>query len=136
MNGVAPLSFTRELLEEHGQKMTIEEELDIKWAAFALFSGGTDTVSSTVYAFYLAMTLHPEIQRRAQAELDRVLGGRRLPNLHDRQAGALPYIDSLVKELTRWAPVLPAGIPHVLRQEDEYRGWRIPKGSYVIANLW
>ncbi|KZS91063.1 cytochrome P450, partial [Sistotremastrum niveocremeum HHB9708] len=136
MNGVAPLSFTRELLEEYGQKMTIEQELDIKWAAFALFSGGTDTVSSTVYAFYLAMTLHPEIQRRAQAELDRVLGGRRLPNLHDRQAGALPYIDALVKELTRWAPVLPAGIPHVLRQEDEYRGWRIPKGTYVIANLW
>ena len=49
--------------------------------------------------FFLAMTLYPEVQRRAQAEIDGVVGSRRLPNLDDREK--LPFIDCIVKELLR-----------------------------------
>lgn len=54
------------------------------------------------------MVLHPEILKRAQDEVDAVVGRLRLPNLNDRQN--LPYIDAIVKEVLRWRPVAPLGV--------------------------
>ena len=48
---------------------------------------------------FLAMTLYPEVQKRAQAEIDTVVGPNRLPDFHDRPS--LPYINAIVKELSR-----------------------------------
>ena len=96
----------------------------MKWSAAAVYGGGADTVSEAIFfvfeiypdlaqtvsancSFYLAMTLYPEIQRRAQEELDRVIGTERLPTFSDRKN--LPYIDALVKEAIRWHPVAPLG---------------------------
>ncbi|KZS91083.1 cytochrome P450 [Sistotremastrum niveocremeum HHB9708] len=136
MQGTAPLSFVRDLLEERGPEMTPADESLIQWAAVGVYTGGADTTVSAIYSFFLAMTSHPEIQKRAQSELDHVLCNERLPTLQDRQNGLFPYIDALAKEIVRWAPVVPAGLPHALREEDEYRGWRIPKGSQIYANIW
>ena len=62
---------------------------------------------STLYAFFLAMTLYPEIQKKAQAELDAVVGQDRLPESEDRDS--LPYINAICLELLRWLPVGPLG---------------------------
>ena len=62
-------------------------------------------LTSSTLGFLLAMGLFPAVQQRAQAELDRVLGGARLPALADRPA--LPYISALILELYRWAPIAP-----------------------------
>ena len=51
------------------------------------------------------MMNHPEVQRKAQAELDTVLGGR-LPTCDDR-GPSLPYINALVEEVLRWSAVVP-----------------------------
>ena len=80
------------------------------------------------------MVLHPDEQKKAQAELDRVVGTDRLPEFSDEDS--LPYICALIKELLRWRSVVPLGIPHRSVEEDQYRGYRIPKGSIVIANIW
>lgn len=53
------------------------------------------------------MTLQPEVQKRAQAEIDSVVGLGRLPSFGDRQN--LPYVEALVKEVLRWNPVGPLG---------------------------
>ena len=53
------------------------------------------------------MTLHPEVMRRAQAEIDAVIGRDRLPTFDD--ADRLPYIDALMCEVLRWRPVTPLG---------------------------
>lgn len=45
------------------------------------------------------MTLHPEFARRAQREIDSVLGTTRLPTLEDRDD--LPYVDCIVQEVFR-----------------------------------
>ena len=50
-------------------------------------------------AFILNMILHPEVQRKAQEEIDFVTGGARLPNLGDR--ASLPYLDAVIKEVYR-----------------------------------
>lgn len=68
---------------------------------------GTDTVAETLRLFIFMMTLHPEVARRAQRELDKVVGNERLPNMDDRPS--LPYIDNIIKELMRIAPIGPVG---------------------------
>ena len=55
---------------------------------------------SALHSFFLAMMLNPEIQAKAQAELDRVVGRDRLPSLADRQT--LPYITAIYREGIRY----------------------------------
>ena len=65
----------------------------------------TDILRKTVSAlgsFFLAMLLYPEIQRKAQAEVDRVVGRDRLPEFSDEPS--LPYITALVKEVLWFVP--------------------------------
>ncbi|CAE7075300.1 unnamed protein product [Rhizoctonia solani] len=80
------------------------------------------------------MIFHPEAQTRAQEEIDRVIPKGRLPVMGDREL--LPYTNLLIKEVLRWRPVVPTGIPHACFQDDIYRGYSIPKGAMVIANIW
>ena len=54
------------------------------------------------------MVPHPEVQRKAQQEIDRVVGTNRLPNLDDREH--LPYLVAVHKEVLRWHTVGPMGI--------------------------
>ena len=80
------------------------------------------------------MTKHPDIQRKAQAELDAVVGPRRLPHFADR--ASLPYVNALVKECFRWQCVVPLGVPHRVSEDEEYNGHLIPKGSILVPNQW
>lgn len=80
------------------------------------------------------MTLYPEVQRKAQEEIDRVVGTGRLPNFEDREN--LPYVDAVVKEALRWHPVTPIGLPHVATEDDIYNGYFIPKGAMSLAVIW
>ena len=67
----------------------------------------TGQTVSALGSFFLAMVLNPEIQRRAQAEIDRVLDNERLPTFAD--FSSLPYMDAIVMESLRWNPVVPLG---------------------------
>ena len=77
--------------------------------------------------FILAMTLHPEVQKKAQEELDSVIGHDRLPTFEDQPE--LPYIQAIVNETVRFHPVAPLGAAHMSRSEDFYAGYRIPAGK-------
>lgn len=87
-----------------------------------------------MHAFFLAMVQFPEAQKKAQRELDTVIGPDRLPEFADRDA--LPYVRALVKELMRWHSVAPTAIAHRTVDEDEYKGFRIPAGSIIVPNSW
>jgi len=82
----------------------------------------------------LAMIAHPEIQMRAQAELDTVVGRSRTPTFSD--APGLPFIQAMVKEVLRWRPVLALALPHTSTEDDWYDGMFIPKGTLCLTNLW
>ncbi len=58
-------------------------------------------------SFFLAMTLYPDVRKKAQAELDAVVGPHRLPTFADWEN--LPYLDAVRKEVLRWATVTPFG---------------------------
>ncbi|KAI0278794.1 cytochrome P450 [Russula aff. rugulosa BPL654] len=87
-----------------------------------------------MHSLFLVLVLFPQVQRRAQAELDAVIGRDRLPTFDDRPR--LPYIEALCKELIRWNMVTPTGLPHRSGRDDVYRGFFIPKGSIMVANAW
>ncbi|EGN99071.1 hypothetical protein SERLA73DRAFT_181862 [Serpula lacrymans var. lacrymans S7.3] len=130
--GVAPSSFVSNLLEE--SNLTAHEEHVIKWSAASLYSGGADTTVSAIYSFFLAMILYPEVQKKAQAEIDAVVGSNRLPTLADR--AFLPYVEALAKEVVRWHVVAPLTFQHVAMEDGIHNGYLIPKGSCVLANIW
>ena len=105
------------------------------------------------------MVLYPEVQRKAQAEIDAVVGKDRLPDFGDRPL--LPYVTAVLEEALRWHPVVPLGtrhksrlppasasltlhlyfprhiaIPHRLTTDDWYERWFLPAGTLVIGNSW
>jgi cytochrome P450 len=80
------------------------------------------------------MIAFPEVQRRAQAELDAVIGRERFPTFAD--APHLPYLHAIIKETLRWRPPGPFGIPHAASEDDWYEGMFIPKGASCMANIW
>lgn len=105
----------------------------------------------------LAMVLYPDVQKRAQAEIDRVVGSSRLPDFGDEDS--LPYLTAITKEILRWSALVPFGecslplyyisssyvifnlprliaIPHTATAPDVYRGYYIPKGAVVLPNTW
>lgn len=58
-------------------------------------------------SFMLIMILFPEVQKKAQAELDLVVRDSRLPVFDDRDS--LPYLQAVYRETFRWYPTLPLG---------------------------
>ncbi|KAH7335607.1 cytochrome P450 [Rhizoctonia solani] len=123
-----------------------DDDDHIQWAAASLYAGGADTTVSAVETFFLAMALYPDIQRRAQEEIDRactVYGDgntRRLPTIDDRQV--LPFTWAIYQECLRWGVITPCQY-HVSRDEDvydlgqgAYNQVRIPKGTLVVVNAW
>jgi cytochrome P450 len=110
------------------------EETLAKHVAFVAYAAGSDTTVSSMQAIFLAMALYPEVQKKAQAEIDAVVGPDRLPGFQDRPS--LPYINAIVKEVLRWHVILPLAIPHAATNDDEYNGYYIPKGTILIGNAW
>ncbi|KAI1437328.1 cytochrome protein [Xylaria sp. CBS 124048] len=127
-------SYVNRLYREKGDELTHEDHELIKWSAFSLYGGGADTTVSTISAFLLAMTLYPDVQRKAREEIDRVIGSGRLPKYSDKEH--LPYVGAVVSEAWRWHTVAPIVAPHMAEAADTINGYYIPKGALVIANLW
>ncbi|KAJ7894417.1 cytochrome P450 [Mycena olivaceomarginata] len=137
--GDATPSFTSRSLrtvDESNKDVNVKATLEevVKATAANVYSAGSDTTASVLETFVLGMLANPEAQKRAQAEIDSVVGHGNLPDFVDQPA--LPYVSAIVKETLRWKNVTPIAIPHYIAVEDEYQGYRIPADSIVIANVW
>jgi hypothetical protein len=119
-NGTASPSFVSNLLTDLESKENVGEEIEmIKDAAGIVYAAGAESASSnslkfslggpksdmtvqtvsTLTSFILVMLLYPEVQMKAQKELDAVVGRDRLPEFSDRPS--LPYINAILKEVIR-----------------------------------
>ncbi|KAI0278758.1 cytochrome P450 [Russula aff. rugulosa BPL654] len=137
LNGTAQPSLALENLQETEKLKEPERKKTegmIAGALGSMYLGGTDTTASTVMVFIVAALLHPEIQKVAQEELDAVTMRERLPTFEDRPR--LPFVDAICKEVIRWRPITPLGIPHANTRDDVYEGFFIPKGAMVVMNTW
>ncbi|KAG8948181.1 hypothetical protein FRC04_009980 [Tulasnella sp. 424] len=110
------------------------DELALARIGLSYFLGGVETTQSALESFIYAMTLFPSAQKKAQDEIDRVVGSGRFPTFEDQSD--LPFLHALVLEILRWHPVGPSGVPHISSQDDTYGGYFIPQGTSIIVNVW
>ncbi|KAJ6508728.1 cytochrome P450 [Mycena sanguinolenta] len=132
-DGVDSKSVVAKLLEA-SQARGRDDEAAIQEVAAVAYGAGADTTVSALASFFLAMATHPDVQKRAQIEIDTVVGTHRLPGFEDRSS--LPYVEAVYREVLRWRPVLPLGVAHASSADDIYNGYFIPKGATVISNIW
>ncbi|KAL1744516.1 cytochrome P450 [Schizophyllum fasciatum] len=129
-------SFVSLLLEKSRSKGEDNLEEIIRNTAALTYIGAMDTTVATILNFTLDMLANPEVQRRAQAELDSVLAPGQLPEFGDEER--LPYITAIMRETMRLYPVAPMALPHLHsgQTDDVYRDFLIPKGAFLIPNTW
>ncbi|KAF8588294.1 cytochrome P450 [Ramaria rubella] len=134
--GTAESCVVTTLLEGLPDQRVIQDDDEdvVRNSAGIAFAAAVSTVAAVVSGFFLAMVLYPETQKKAQEELDRVIGADRLPEFQDSKN--LPYVMALCAELQRWRPVLPLAFAHRVMEDDFYRGYFIPKDSLVVGNAW
>ncbi|KAL0067925.1 hypothetical protein AAF712_005094 [Marasmius tenuissimus] len=141
-NGTADPSVATQMLERLASSETVTSDRDremmeevIKNSAAAAYIAGADTVCTIHIATIINMIHHPDVQARAQAEIDSLVASSgRLPDFGDQDK--LPYVDAIMAETLRLQPVAPYAAAHAVEEDDVYEGYWIPKGSTVVGNVW
>ena len=82
--------------------------------------------------YYIAK--YPDVQARVQEQLDAVVGSSRKVTTKDKSS--LPLVEAVVCETLRLMSVTTLSLPHVTPRDTTLNGYNIPKGSYVMANIW
>ncbi len=83
--------------------------------------------------FVLAMVRYPEVYRKAQHELDSVIGDHRLPDFDDR--GSLPYLECIMKEVYRCVTVILWEYPVAYSALDGRWGATVPLGNISMPSF-
>ncbi|NWX19549.1 CP2K6 protein, partial [Aegotheles bennettii] len=97
-----------------------------------LFVAGMETTSTTLRWGLLLMMKYPEIQRKVQEEIERVIGSNP-PRIEHRIQ--MPYTDAVIHEIQRFANILPMSLPHETTADVTLKGHFIPKGTYIVPLL-
>ncbi|XP_072505777.1 cytochrome P450 2J2-like isoform X3 [Notamacropus eugenii] len=148
-------SFVEDVIKQHKEDLNPEETRDfidaylkelskgdihssfkkenLIFCTLDLFFAGTETTSTTLRWALLYMALHPEIQGKIQAEIDRVIGQSRPPTMADKEM--LPYTNATVHEVQRMGDILPFNVVREARVDTTVAGYHVPKGTMLITNL-
>ncbi|KAI0301719.1 cytochrome P450 [Multifurca ochricompacta] len=130
-NGIDRPSFCASLIKNQSKHNLSERER--AWLTGDMIIAGTEATSTTLQWWLLAMLAYPDVQARAHAELDEVVGYARPPTFADLPS--LPYICAMVQETLRWGVIVPFALPHVSTADDWYEGMYIPKGTICLPNV-
>ncbi|ESK90559.1 cytochrome [Moniliophthora roreri MCA 2997] len=124
-------SYIEEILTKQ-KELGLDREM-VGYLGGVLLEGGSETTTSFLKYLVMALVSFPDVQGKAQAEIDRVVGKERMPSLADVKD--LPYMRALIKEIHRFRPVTPL-TPHATMTDEEYRGFIIPKGTTIFVNTY
>jgi cytochrome P450 len=121
------LSLLLAARDEDGRGMS---ERQLRDEVITLFLAGHETTAASLAAALHFVGAHPEVQRRLQAEVDAVLGGR-APGFADLPR--LAYTDRVVKEVLRLFPSGPIFDRDAI-EDVEIGGHVIPRGTTVLIS--
>ncbi|UPX19718.1 uncharacterized protein EKO05_0009972 [Ascochyta rabiei] len=127
------VSLMERLLQEQGEKGGFDDH-QLAYLGGGLLDAAVDTTYLSALTFIKALGAHPEILKRAQAEVDNFSSASQPPRLKDLEK--LQYLKACFFEVLRWRPVAAVNLPHTLDVDDIFRGYHIPKGTVVLQNIW
>ena len=131
-DGTAKPCFSIDLARSQASEGFDDEQAG--YISGTVLEAGSDTTSSTLYAFVQAMLLYPEVQAKGKAEIEKFCGDR-IPTMED--FNDLHYIRGIMKESLRWMPTTILGaVPHAVTKDDTYMGYTIPAGAGVMNNVY
>ncbi|GAB4827748.1 hypothetical protein Ancab_034634 [Ancistrocladus abbreviatus] len=146
--------LTRAIMEEHARTheagggtkqhfvdalLALQEEYDLNedtiiGLLWDMIIAGMDTVVVSVEWAMAELIRNPRIQKKAQEELNCMIGTDRVVTEWD--FSNLPYLRCVAKESLRLHPPIPLMLPHRANAHVKIGGYDIPKGSNVHVNVW
>ncbi|KAL1022536.1 hypothetical protein UPYG_G00029000 [Umbra pygmaea] len=126
-------TFLIEMENPQHSKEDVFQETNLVMCCLDLFLAGTETTSTTLLWALIFLIKHPEIQGKVQAEIDRVIGQSRQPNMSDRPN--MPYTDAVIHETQRMGNIVPLNGPRMASKDTTLGGYFIPKGTALMAVL-
>lgn len=148
-------SFMQSLIEEHrrlgnsgGEKKTMIEVLlgkqesepeyftdeIIRGIMLALLTAGTDTSAGTMEWAMSLLLNNPKVLKKAQAEIDNLVGHDRL--IDETDLTKLPYLHCIINETMRMYPAGPLLVPHESSEDCLVGGFHVPRGTILLVNMW
>ncbi|XP_038642109.1 cytochrome P450 2C21-like [Scyliorhinus canicula] len=126
-------SFLIKIDEEKHKPDSEFNDKNLLMSAMNLFLAGTETTSTTMQWGLQILAKYPHIQEKIYREIEEVVGSCRCPAVEDR--AKMPYTDAVIHEVQRFIDLVPMNLPHMATNDIEFRGYLIPKGTFVIPVL-
>ncbi|XP_058493849.1 cytochrome P450 2J6-like [Solea solea] len=120
-------------IENHNKSDLGFTETNLTLCSLDLFLAGTETTSTTLQWALVYLINHPDVQEKAQAEIDRVIGQTRQPSMADRPS--LPYTDAVIHEIQRMGNIVPQNALRMAAKDTTLGGYFIPKGTSILPML-
>ncbi|CAN6284350.1 unnamed protein product [Urochloa humidicola] len=121
---------------EGEEKLSDSDMIAVLWE---MIFRGTDTVAILLEWVMARMALHRDIQSKAQAELDAVVGppGAGGATVSDADVARLPYLQRVVKETLRVHPPGPLlSWARLATRDAVVGGHLVPAGTTAMVNMW
>ncbi|XP_073264030.1 cytochrome P450 81Q32-like [Populus alba] len=105
----------------------------IKGHVLVLLLGGTETAATSMEWALANLLNHPDVLRKAKAELDAQVGDRLI---EESDFAKLNYLQSIISENLRLCPVTPLIPPHMPSSDCTIGGYHVPAGTILFVNAW
>ncbi|ESQ38234.1 hypothetical protein EUTSA_v10029398mg [Eutrema salsugineum] len=128
------LHYLMKLKNEEGDSEVPITANHVKAVLTDMVVGGTDTSTNTIEFAMAELISKPELVKRAQQELDEVVGEDNI--VEESHITRLPYILAIMKETLRLHPTLPLLVPHRPAETAVVGGYTIPKDTKIFVNVW
>lgn len=105
----------------------------LRWMGQDILNGGSETSATTVEWAMAELVSHPEFMKRAQDELEVVVGAERV--VEESDLPRLRYLQAVLKEVYRMHPAVPLALPRESTQPSTVLGYTLPARTQLILNL-